>query len=570
MSVASTRSLIDLAEDVLRGDVTRDSLTARVWVEVDGVREGAASSTPVVRRLGSRSRSHSGSGFRAHGRYSDSDDGSNRHRRRRRSLSDDEGSAVDGAATVKAPRGAPVDACDVVVAVYAKRKHDDPYRYSPTRRGGGRRGGGRRGWRSDDGSDDDSTRGVELGRAALPLSRAMRASRGSHGRSRPTELSLRPRHAVSSSVGSASASVLVAVSSPGRHSPSRRPAGSGASSRAARSTLRKLGRQLASLPGGLATLTTHLHSSAVRVGGDQGLASVSALADALRRVDVDASGPALDGLVAWLRVRERNGALNKPLEWSAGESDDEDVHSDTEFDYHNLCRLLASADTAGPGVGGVGMGGAQPITDPAVAAIVRGLRSAAASGQEPLDRVLPMYDRTGSGRITTDDLLTCLRRMGCQVTHSDVLPALVQLGVLVDGFGKVEWRQFSNAIRKYVPAELSSAEQLLRMRVRESAWFTNNYLDFRAPFAAADVSGRGRLTPQQFHEAVSRLGVPMSLAEVNSLMSRLDTNFDGTIDYYEFAKLIDLDPAEVCVCALFCCCFSKSRGGGDFVCLGRC
>lgn len=48
--------------------------------------------------------------------------------------------------------------------------------------------------------------------------------------------------------------------------------------------------------------------------------------------------------------------------------------------------------------------------------------------------------------------------------------------------------------------ELSAAELALRKRIRESAWFGDNYLDFRAPFAAADVRGHGRLTLQEFQD----------------------------------------------------------------------
>jgi hypothetical protein len=154
-----------------------------------------------------------------------------------------------------------------------------------------------------------------------------------------------------------------------------------------------------------------------------------------------------------------------------------------------------------------------------------------------------------------------------------------------------------------VRAELSVAEQALRKRVRESAWFERNALDFRTPFAQADVEGRGRLSLSQFQQvgvtggaamdtrplllmfqfqlsllvqllmvtvgdewcwprasmrcglammlrgtavqAVARLGVAMSVQELTNLSGRLDSNGDGSIDYYEFAKLIDFDAAEM-------------------------
>jgi hypothetical protein len=56
--------------------------------------------------------------------------------------------------------------------------------------------------------------------------------------------------------------------------------------------------------------------------------------------------------------------------------------------------------------------------------------------------------------------------------------------------------------------------------------------------------------PQQ---AVGRLGVPMSQQELSAITRRIDKNGDGTLDYYEFSKLIDLDPAELCAFVVLVC-----------------
>jgi hypothetical protein len=54
---------------------------------------------------------------------------------------------------------------------------------------------------------------------------------------------------------------------------------------------------------------------------------------------------------------------------------------------------------------------------------------------------------------------------------------------------------------------LSVAELALRKRIRESAWFGDNFLHFREPFAAADVHNRGRLTLQDFQDVRTRVAV---------------------------------------------------------------
>lgn len=224
-------------------------------------------------------------------------------------------------------------------------------------------------------------------------------------------------------------------------------------------------------------------------------------------------------------------------------------------------------------------------------------------------QALASRDRDGTGYVTVDDLLSVLRQMGVHVPGGDMTLILDSLNVHVDHFGKLNYKHFVTQLSSYLPTgacvclsgcvrvvsmgyahgtvpvpscpvpELSAAEMALRKRVRESAWFGDNYLDFRAPFAAADVLGHGKLTLHEFQDvsvrdegarghcrrgrllcyglsplsglcascaqAVGRLGVPMSKQELTAIARRLDGDGDGTIDYYEFSKLIDLDPFEL-------------------------
>lgn len=46
-------------------------------------------------------------------------------------------------------------------------------------------------------------------------------------------------------------------------------------------------------------------------------------------------------------------------------------------------------------------------------------------------------------------------------------------------------------------------------------------------------------------QAIGRLGVPMSQQELTAIARRIDVDGDGTLNYYEFSKLIDLDPWEM-------------------------
>jgi hypothetical protein len=184
-----------------------------------------------------------------------------------------------------------------------------------------------------------------------------------------------------------------------------------------------------------------------------------------------------------------------------------------------------------------------PPLDSTFSAVVRAFRAATAGDSTfavPIG-ALAARDRDGTGYVSKDDVIAVLRSMGVHVPLTEIDPILESLQVHVDPFGKLNYRHFVDQIAAYLPSgepcyplvvavavvspmmscngwapELSAAELALRKRIRESAWFGDNYLDFRAPFAAADVRGHGRLTLQEFQDVCARGTCPSHHVETES------------------------------------------------------
>lgn len=58
--------------------------------------------------------------------------------------------------------------------------------------------------------------------------------------------------------------------------------------------------------------------------------------------------------------------------------------------------------------------------------------------------------------------------------------------------------------------------------------------ELRKLFISVDVNGDGKITIDEFGEALSKYGIKHSSEEVKELMDKLDTNQNGYIDYTEF------------------------------------
>lgn len=154
-----------------------------------------------------------------------------------------------------------------------------------------------------------------------------------------------------------------------------------------------------------------------------------------------------------------------------------------------------------------------------LAARVRTAVAAAVGAGTNVGSVFAAFDRGGRGRLHIRDAAEAFGALGCPCAPAAAAAALDAIGVVVDARGTVEIAALLRALPNGGAGAgggveaLTPAERLLRLRVRESAWVMN-HIDMRRPFHEFDTRGSGKLTHREFQDAVARMGVIMSAAEV--------------------------------------------------------
>ena len=61
-----------------------------------------------------------------------------------------------------------------------------------------------------------------------------------------------------------------------------------------------------------------------------------------------------------------------------------------------------------------------------------------------------------------------------------------------------------------------------------------NVEELRKLFIQIDQNGDGKITYDEFHEALTKYGLPITEEEIALLVNQMDTNGNGYIDYTEF------------------------------------
>ncbi|XP_065079552.1 calmodulin-like [Ochlerotatus camptorhynchus] len=136
---------------------------------------------------------------------------------------------------------------------------------------------------------------------------------------------------------------------------------------------------------------------------------------------------------------------------------------------------------------------------------------------EELRDAFSLFDRNGTGSITSSELRTVLRSLGKSVSDAEVKVLLKDLNV--DHEGRI---QFSNFV----------AMMTVRMRqlTRED--------ELKEAFRIFDRNGNGLISADELRAALESFGEKMSEEELDELLREADINCDGQIDYEEFVKMI--------------------------------
>ncbi|KAK3578506.1 hypothetical protein CHS0354_007758 [Potamilus streckersoni] len=129
-----------------------------------------------------------------------------------------------------------------------------------------------------------------------------------------------------------------------------------------------------------------------------------------------------------------------------------------------------------------------------------------------------LFDKDGSGHITTEELGVVMRNLGQSPTQEE----LEQMVREVDknGNGTVEFSEFVAMMGRMMSSEDKE----------------ENLLD---AFKSFDRDGNGLISREELKQALISLGDQPTDQQVADMMDEVDLNGDGYINYEEFLKIMD-------------------------------
>eukprot|EP01096_Ripella_sp_DP13-Kostka_P011877 TRINITY_DN4884_c0_g1_i1.p1 TRINITY_DN4884_c0_g1~~TRINITY_DN4884_c0_g1_i1.p1 ORF type:complete len:171 (-),score=82.31 TRINITY_DN4884_c0_g1_i1:52-498(-) len=128
-----------------------------------------------------------------------------------------------------------------------------------------------------------------------------------------------------------------------------------------------------------------------------------------------------------------------------------------------------------------------------------------------------LIDTDHSGYIEASELTKVLGLLGDTKPSAKKVERLLKLAD-TDGDGRINFKEFCHIM------------QHDRKREEEILTAFNQY----------DLDGDGFISPEELSAVMASTGSPISPAELQSMISSLDANGDGKIDYVEFIKLFGL------------------------------
>lgn len=139
---------------------------------------------------------------------------------------------------------------------------------------------------------------------------------------------------------------------------------------------------------------------------------------------------------------------------------------------------------------------------------------------QEIHRTFALFDRDGDGCITAAELGEVLNALGQPTTPTELM-AMVRT-VDLDDSGTIEFNEFMALL---LPTEETQSDAVADE-------------DLRSAFDDIDRNGDGRISVAELRGALRALGEHVSVAELDAMIERADTDGDGHVNFEEFARMM--------------------------------
>ncbi|KAM4603366.1 calcium-binding protein 4 [Polymixia lowei] len=139
-----------------------------------------------------------------------------------------------------------------------------------------------------------------------------------------------------------------------------------------------------------------------------------------------------------------------------------------------------------------------------------------------LQEIFKEFDYDADGFIHYKDIADCMRTMGYMPTEMELIEIIQQ--IKMKWGGHVDFEDFCNLMG---PRMLAETAHMVGLK------------ELRSAFKQFDSDGDGKITLDELKEAMKGLlGEKLKKGELEEILSDIDINKDGTIDFDEFVMML--------------------------------
>ncbi|EOY01092.1 hypothetical protein QUC31_013946 [Theobroma cacao] len=136
---------------------------------------------------------------------------------------------------------------------------------------------------------------------------------------------------------------------------------------------------------------------------------------------------------------------------------------------------------------------------------------------QELEEVFKKFDVNGDGKISSSELGSIMGSLGHKPSEDELQKMIKEFDA--DGDGSINFKEFVELNTKGV-----DSDEVLE--------------NLKDAFSVYDIDGNGSISAEELHEVLKSLGDECSIAECRKMISGVDSDGDGMIDFEEFKVMM--------------------------------